>query len=209
MNIREDISEKPKTTSDETIPETKVDPLHIQVKYLSLKKYNVKKLHKCHVCSGLEFKSEILLNSHIASIHTNKIKCEICDLNFNSKVQLLKHMDKDHKKKLTIATKDGQKQKFRQNQKAKKRVVYKKHCVLPFCNYYASDGLFTFPKKKFVKKKWLKVLGLIEEDLKNDSRVCKQHFHSSHILEVSKSNQRLRLKIGAIPTINLTKNTPE
>jgi len=273
VNINEEISEKPKTTLAKTISETKIDPLHIQVKcdycdfsfenntrlnlhiydchkelslckvcdhvfetlhdlknhiktvhegqkpihydfsdfktkrQKSLKKDNVKQLHKCHVCSGLEFKSEILLNSHIASIH--KIKCEICDISFNFKVQLLKHMDKDHKNKLTIATKDGQKQKFQQNQKTKKKVVYKKRCVLQFCNYYDSDGLFGFPRKHFVKKKWLDALGLIEEDLKIDSRVCKQHFHSSHILECSKSTQRLRLKIGAIPTMNLTKNTPD
>lgn len=187
VNINEEISEKPKTTSDKTIDETKVDPLHVQVKCdycdfsfendtrlklhihkchkeltlckvcdhvfetphdlknhiktvhegkktiyydfcdfkakrrKSLQKHNVKQLHKCHVCSGLEFKSEILLNSHIASIHTKKIKCEICDISFNSKVQLLKHRDKNHKNKLTIATKDGQKQKFQQNQKTKKK----------------------------------------------------------------------------------------
>lgn len=95
---------------------------------------------------------------------------------------------------------------FNKIKKRKKKVVHKKHCVLPFCKYYASDGLFSFPRKKFVKKKWLKALGLIEEDLKNGSLVCKQHFHSSDILE---RDQRLCLKMGAIPTMNLTKNTPE
>ena len=98
---------------------------------------------------------------------------------------------------------------FNKIKKRKKKVVYKKRCVLQFCNYYDSDGLFGFPRKNFVKKKWLEALGLIEEDLKKDSRVCKQHFHPSHILECSKSTQRLRLKIGAIPTMNLTKNTPD
>ena len=42
-----------------------------------------------------EFDSEILLNSHF-SIHTNVIKCEICDLRFLSKQELWKHWDKDH-----------------------------------------------------------------------------------------------------------------
>ena len=133
----------------------------------SLKKDNSKQLHKCHVCSGLKFKSEILLNSHIASIHTNKVKCEICDKSFNSKVQLLKHMEKEHKNKLTMERKDGQNQKLQQNQTEKKKFGQKRHCVLPSCNYYASDGFFSFPRKRILKKKWLKALGLIEEDLKN------------------------------------------
>ena len=38
-----------------------------------------KQLYKCQVCSGVEFESEILLNSHIASVHTSKIRCKICD----------------------------------------------------------------------------------------------------------------------------------
>ena len=50
-----------------------------------------KQLHKCHDCSGVEFESEILLDSHIASIHTSKIKCEICDFIFNSEAQLTLH----------------------------------------------------------------------------------------------------------------------
>ena len=50
-----------------------------------------KQLHKCHDCSGVEFESEILLNSHIATIHTSKIKCEICDFIFNSEAQLTLH----------------------------------------------------------------------------------------------------------------------
>ena len=48
------------------------------------------------VCSGVKFESEILLNSHIASIHTSKIKCEICDLTYISKEELWEHLDKDH-----------------------------------------------------------------------------------------------------------------
>jgi len=55
-----------------------------------------KQLYKCQLCSGLEFESEILLNSHIVSIHTSKIKCEICDLTYISKEELWEHLDKDH-----------------------------------------------------------------------------------------------------------------
>ena len=86
----------------------------------------------------------------------------------------------------------------------------KKILVLMFreiCMIIRSDLFLSENSKNFAKKKWLEALGLIEEDLKKDSRVCKQHFHPSHILECSKSTQRLRLKIGAIPTMNLTKNT--
>ena len=59
-----------------------------------------KQLYKCQVCIGVEFESEILLNSHIASIHTSKIKCEICDLTYISKEELWEHLDKDHEWKL-------------------------------------------------------------------------------------------------------------
>ena len=59
-----------------------------------------KQLYKCQVCSGVEFESEILLNSHIASIHYEMIKCEICDLNFISKEELWEHLDKYHDWKL-------------------------------------------------------------------------------------------------------------
>ena len=59
-----------------------------------------KQLHKCHDCSGVEFESEILLNSHIVSIHTSKIKCEICGLTYISKEELWEHLDKDHEWKL-------------------------------------------------------------------------------------------------------------
>lgn len=92
---------------------------------------------------------------------------------------------------------------------AKKKVVYKKRCISPSCTYFAPDGLFGFPKKDgkkdFMRQKWLTVLGLTEEELGKDPRVCLHHFHPSHILERSKSTQRLRLKIGAYPTMNLTK----
>ena len=91
----------------------------------------------------------------------------------------------------------------------KKKVVYKKRCISLSCTYFAPDGLFGFPKKDgkkdFMRQKWLTVLGLKEEELGKDPRVCVHHFHPSHILERSKSSQRLRLKIGAYPTMNLTK----
>ena len=52
---------------------------------------------------------------------------------------------------------------------AKKKVVYKKRCISPSCTYFASDGLFGFPKKDgkkdFMRQKWLTVLGLTEEAL--------------------------------------------
>ena len=91
------------------------------------------------------------------------------------------------------------------DQKEKTKVLRKKHCVSPSCSYFHPDGLFGFPKNDFMKKKWLTALGLTEPEVKNDSKVCQHHFHWSHIHERSKSTQRLRLKIGAYPTMNLTK----
>ena len=57
----------------------------------------VHKVYKCHVCSGIEFESDILLNSHIASVHTKKIKCENCDFSCISSAQLFEHVVKNHK----------------------------------------------------------------------------------------------------------------
>ena len=61
--------------------------------------HKAKQLHKCHVCSGVEFESDILLNSHIASIHTKKIKCKNCDFSCMSTAQLFEHVVKNHKTK--------------------------------------------------------------------------------------------------------------
>ena len=57
--------------------------------------HKAKQLHKCHVCSGVEFESEILLNSHIASIH-NKISCDICDWKGSLNEDLTKHLEISH-----------------------------------------------------------------------------------------------------------------
>ena len=55
-----------------------------------------KQLHKCHVCSGVEFESEILLNSHIASIHKKHLSCDICDWKGILNDDLTKHLEKSH-----------------------------------------------------------------------------------------------------------------
>ena len=57
--------------------------------------HRAKQPHKCHICSGVEFESEILLNSHIASIH-NKISCDICDWKGSLNEDLTKHLEISH-----------------------------------------------------------------------------------------------------------------
>ena len=55
-----------------------------------------KQLYKCQVCIGVEFESDILLKSHIASVHTMKIKCKNCEFRCISSEQLLEHNVKNH-----------------------------------------------------------------------------------------------------------------
>ena len=50
----------------------------------------------CNICSA-EFYMKYLLDSHILK---HNVKCEICDLCFNSTAQLLIHREEIHKKKL-------------------------------------------------------------------------------------------------------------
>ena len=58
-----------------------------------------KQLHKCHDCSGVEFESEILLNSHIASFHKPKpFVCDFCKANFMINDALKSHVKELHKK---------------------------------------------------------------------------------------------------------------
>ena len=61
-----------------------------------------------------------------------------------------------------------------------KKTVRKKKCVSPSCNYNAPDGFFGFPKKDFLKKKWLEALGLSEDQVKSYSQgtihILRNHF---------------------------------
>ena len=58
-----------------------------------------KQLYKCQVCHGVEFESEILLNSHIASIHKPKpFVCDFCKANFMINDALTSHVKELHKK---------------------------------------------------------------------------------------------------------------
>lgn len=87
----------------------------------------------------------------------------------------------------------------------KKSITYKKRCVMPSCSYFAPDGLHLFPKKDFLKKKWLEICGLKEEGITKTSKICSHHFHPDHYIERKNSTQRSRLKICALPTMNLAK----
>ena len=86
----------------------------------------------------------------------------------------------------------------------KKRIINRK-CAIPFCSYFAPNGFHSFPRKDFWRKKWLKICGLKEEDVRKKSGICSSHFHSSHYIERDVFSQQMRLKMGAIPTQNLPK----
>ena len=60
--------------------------------------HKTKLLHMCQVCDT-EFDSEILLDSHIRSIHINRIKCDVCEFRSISRHKLWKHMNQVHNKK--------------------------------------------------------------------------------------------------------------
>ena len=86
------------------------------------------------------------------------------------------------------------------DKKAASKRSYK--CVVPSCGYFAPSGFFSFPSKdEAMKKVWLDKLGLAKVD--KNSLLCAQHFHSDHITPKSLNTQRPRLKIGAVPTLNL------
>ena len=76
--------------------------------------------------------------------------------------------------------------------------LYIRSCIMPGCNYSASNGLFRWTTKEYLKKKWEKICGL--ENVSENAKICMSHFHPDHIM---KRNHRLRM--GAVPTRNLPK----
>ena len=68
--------------------------------------HKVKQSHKCHKCSGVEFESDILLNSHIASNHgpppkKQLYKCQVCSgVEFESEILLNSHIASVHTSKI-------------------------------------------------------------------------------------------------------------
>ena len=60
--------------------------------------HQTKLLHICQVCDT-EFDSEILLDSHLRSIHITRIKCDLCEFRSISRNKLWKHMNQVHNKK--------------------------------------------------------------------------------------------------------------
>ena len=89
------------------------------------------------------------------------------------------------------------------DEKAKQKRPYS--CTMPGCNYSAPNGLFTWPKKEYYKKKWEKICGL--ENVSENAKICISHFHPDHLMKKNQSdlNTRPRLKMGAWPTRNLPK----
>ena len=71
-------------------------------------------------------------------------------------------------------------------------------CMLPTCNFRAPNGFYYFPKIEKLKTKWIEILGVNPEDVKKSSKICSHHFSPDQIRETSN-----RLKIGAVPTLNI------
>jgi hypothetical protein len=82
-----------------------------------------------------------------------------------------------------------------------KKRCYK--CIMPGCNYTAPNGFFKWPKKEYLKKKWEKIRGL--ENVSENAKVCTPHFHPDHIIKRSQTETFPRLKLGAVPMLNLPK----
>ena len=74
---------------------------------------------------------------------------------------------------------------------------------MPGCNYSAPNGFFKWPKKEFLKKKWEKICGL--ENVSENAKVCIPHFHPDHLIQRSQNTSNPRLKLGAVPMLNLPK----
>ena len=88
--------------------------------------------------------------------------------------------------------------KFEKVSNAGKKYVNCVQCILPTCNFRAPNGFYNFPKIEELKTKWIQILGLNPEDVKKNSKICSHHFSSDQIRETSN-----RLKIGALPTLNI------
>ena len=82
---------------------------------------------------------------------------------------------------------------------SKAKLLYK--CSLPTCNYYAPNGFFGFPKNEKQRDKWQKLCGM--ETVKKKDRLCSQHFEESQISNLHTAQPRL--KMGAVPSLNLPK----
>ena len=67
----------------------------------------------------------------------------------------------------------------------------------------APNGFFKWPKQEYLKKKWEKICGL--ENVSENAKVCIPHFHPDHLIQRSQNTSNPRLKLGAVPMLNLPK----
>ena len=77
-------------------------------------------------------------------------------------------------------------------------------CSLPSCSYYATNGFYGFPKNEKLRKRWQNLCAM--EEVKTCDRLCFQHFEESQLSSTPRTINALpRLKLGAIPSLNLPK----
>ncbi|XP_033232802.1 uncharacterized protein [Drosophila pseudoobscura] len=81
-------------------------------------------------------------------------------------------------------------------------------CIIPSCisGYRTRSAnfpvkIFRFPPNPLYFNKWVEVCGLDKNLVKRTARICERHFKAEDI-------GRAKLKFGAIPTLNLSDNTP-
>ncbi|XP_033244359.1 uncharacterized protein LOC108155879 isoform X2 [Drosophila miranda] len=81
-------------------------------------------------------------------------------------------------------------------------------CIIPSCisGYRTRSAnfpvkIFRFPPNPLYFNKWVEVCGLDKNLVKRTARICERHFKAEDI-------GLAKLKLGAIPTLNLSDNTP-
>ena len=75
-------------------------------------------------------------------------------------------------------------------------------CSLPSCSYYATNGFYGFPKNEKLRKKWQDLCAM--EEVKKCDRLCFQHFEESQLIVPKTPNSQPRLKLGALPSLNIS-----
>ena len=83
------------------------------------------------------------------------------------------------------------------------KIVANHKCVVPFCPTISPKGFSFFPSDPIRKKAWMEIFGLV--DVNPTARVCHSHFNESSfcVPKPTSLGKRRRLKIIAVPELNL------
>ena len=83
------------------------------------------------------------------------------------------------------------------------KIVANHKCVVPFCPTISPKGFSFFPSDPIRKKAWMEIFGLVH--VNPTARVCHSHFNESSfcVPKPTSLGKRRRLKIIAVPELNL------